>query len=134
MINVRVNEYDHVAFDLDGVLVDSEAVVKGALRRWAQEKLISPDYVLRMSASRRDVELIAAIAPGLSPEHEASRIAQYEIQAMQLLRPIAGAAEFYRSIPIGWKSIVTSSIRVSALARLAIAQIPVPDIMITPKT
>ncbi len=103
MINVRVNEYDHVAFDLDGALVDSEAVVKGALRRWAQGKLISPDYVLRMSASGRDVELIAAIAPGLSPEREAARIAQYEIQAMQLLRPIAGAAEFYRSIPIEWR-------------------------------
>ncbi|MGJ7505457.1 MULTISPECIES: HAD-IA family hydrolase [unclassified Variovorax] len=130
MTEIRIEDYDHVAFDLDGVLVDSEAVIESALRRWAREAQISPDHVMRMSASRRDVDLVASIAPGLSPEREAARIANYEIQAMGLLQPIRGAAEFYGSIPAARKSIVTSSARVSALARLATVGISCPKIMI----
>lgn len=127
---IQLEDYDHVAFDLDGTLVDSEAVVESALRRWAQEEQISPDYVMRMSAARRDIDLVAAIAPSLSPEREAARIADYEIQAMRLLQPIQGAAEFYSSIPAERRSIVTSSARVSALARLEAAGISCPRILI----
>jgi len=50
---------------------------------------------------------------------------------MRLLQPIQGAAEFYSSIPAARRSIVTSSARVSALARLAMAGISYPKIMIT---
>lgn len=129
-IGIQLKGYDHIAFDLDGVLVDSEAVVEAALRRWAQEEGICPDYTMRMSAARRDIELVAAIAPNLCPEREAERIADYEIQAMKLLQPIQGAAEFYGSIPFGRRSIVTSSARISALARLDAAGIPHPKILI----
>ncbi|HEX8047389.1 HAD-IA family hydrolase [Rhizobium sp.] len=127
---IQIEDYDHIAFDLDGTLVDSQAVVESALRRWAWEEQISPDYVMQMSAARRDIDLVATIAPGLSPEREAARIADYEIQAMRLLQPIEGAAEFYRSIPAEQRSIVTSSARVSALARLEAAGISCPRIMI----
>lgn len=130
MIALDLNDYDHVAFDLDGVLVNSEAVIESALRRWAMEAQLSPDDVVRMSAARRDVDLVAAIAPDLSPEHEAARIASYEIQAMQLLQPIQGAATFYRSIPYARRSIVTSSARISALVRLERVGIPCPNILI----
>ncbi|EHK54634.1 phosphatase YfbT [Mesorhizobium alhagi CCNWXJ12-2] len=129
-VNVQLEDYDHVAFDLDGTLVDSEAVVESALRRWAREERISPDHALRMSAARRDVDLVAAITPGLLPEREAARIADYEIQAMRLLQPIQGAAEFYNSIPAERRSIVTSSARVSALARLQAAGLSCPRILI----
>jgi sugar-phosphatase len=130
VIGIQLEDYDHLAFDLDGVLVDSEAVVESALRRWAREERICPDYVMRMSAARRDVDLVAAIAPGLCPEREAARIADYEIQAMGLLQPIQGAAAFYSAIPAERRSIVTSSARVSALARLEAAGISCPTIMI----
>ncbi|MDX8443069.1 HAD-IA family hydrolase [Mesorhizobium australafricanum] len=129
-VNVHLDDYDHVAFDLDGTLVDSEAVVESALRRWAREERICPDNAVRMSAARRDIDLVAAIAPGLSPEREANRIADYEVQAMRLLRPIEGAVEFYSSIPAERRSIVTSSARVSALARLEAAGLSWPRIMI----
>ncbi|WP_246392531.1 HAD-IA family hydrolase [Paraburkholderia youngii] len=130
MNEIDLNDYDHVAFDLDGVLVDSAAVVENALRRWAGEERLSPECVLRMSAARRDIELVASISPGLSPEREAARIADYEVQVMDLLRPIAGAAEFYSSLTAGRRSVVTSSSRVSALARLKVAGISCPRIMI----
>ncbi|MET3524769.1 HAD-IA family hydrolase [Mesorhizobium abyssinicae] len=129
-VNIQLEDYDHIAFDLDGTLVDSGAVIESALRRWAREECISPDYAMRMSAGRRDVDLVAAIAPGLSPEREATRIADYEIQSMSLLQPIQGAAEFYGSIPVERRSIVTSSARVSALARLEAAGLSCPRIMI----
>lgn len=125
-----LEDYDHIAFDLDGVLVDSAAVIESALRRWAEEEQLSPEEVVRMSAARRDVDLVAEIAPGLSPEREAARIASYEIQAMQLLRPIHGAAAFYASIPAEHRSVVTSSARVSALIRLEQAGITLPKILI----
>ncbi|WP_256330984.1 HAD-IA family hydrolase [Variovorax sp. YR266] len=127
---IRIEDYDHVAFDLDGVLVDSEAVIESALRRWAREEQMCPDHVIRMSASRRDVDLVASVACDLSPEREAARIANFEIQAMGLLQPVQGAAEFYGSIPDARKSIVTSSARASAFARLATAGISRPRIMI----
>ncbi|MEX3816521.1 HAD-IA family hydrolase [Paraburkholderia sp. BR13439] len=130
MNEIDLNDYDHVAFDLDGVLVDSAAVVENALRRWAGEERLSPECVLRMSAARRDIELVASISTGLSPEREAARIADYEVQAMDLLRPILGAAEFYSSLTAGRRSVVTSSSRVSALARLKAAGISCPRIMI----
>lgn len=129
-VTIEVQRYDHVAFDLDGTLVDSQAVVENALRRWALEERICPDHAMRMSAARRDIELVKAIAPGLSPEREAARIADYEIQAMRLLRPIEGAAEFYGSIPDERRSVVTSSTRASALAKLEAAAISCPRIMI----
>ncbi|WP_245364226.1 HAD-IA family hydrolase [Sinorhizobium americanum] len=129
-IETQLEGYDHVAFDLDGTLVDSRAVVESALRRWALEERICPDHAMRMSAARRDIELVKAIAPGLSAEREAARIADYEIQAMSLLRPIQAAAEFYSSIPDERRSIVTSSTRASAIARLEAAGISYPRIMI----
>ncbi|MEM5461816.1 sugar-phosphatase [Paraburkholderia sp. BL6669N2] len=130
MNEVDLDNYDHVAFDLDGVLVDSDAVIENALRRWAWEKRLCPEYVLRTSSARRDIELVAAIAPSLSSEREAARIADYEVQAMNLLQPIQGAAEFYSSITAGRRSVVTSSARASALARLKAAGISRPRIMI----
>lgn len=130
MINIHFNDYDHVAFDLDGVLVDSTAVIESALRQWAHEKRLNPDDVMPMSAGRRDIELVAAIAPSLSPERESARIADYEIQAMRLLQSIQGAAEFYSSVPARKRSIVTSSTRASALARLRASSISWPQVMI----
>src|SRR2546426_5912078 len=40
-------------FDLDGVLVDSRAVVERTCRRWALRHQLDPDEVLRIAHGRR---------------------------------------------------------------------------------
>ncbi|MGF6961318.1 aminotransferase class III-fold pyridoxal phosphate-dependent enzyme [Paraburkholderia youngii] len=75
----------------------------------------------------------AFVAGNLTQEifEEAGIVARLaESGSVDLLRPILGAAEFYSSLTAGRRSVVTSSSRVSALARLKAAGISRPRIMI----
>ncbi|MGX5845289.1 HAD-IA family hydrolase [Mesorhizobium sp. ArgA1] len=131
MMTADLSKFHHIAFDLDGVLVDSQAVVELALRRWAQERGYSPDLIIELSAGRRDQELVAEVAPHRDPEAEAKCIADFEIEVMSQLRAIDGAEQFFRSIPSARRSIVTSSTKEAATARLRQVGIPLPKVLIS---
>jgi len=60
-----------ILFDLDGVLVDSEAVVRRTWQRWAERHGVHIPDLVRRAHGRRSVETIRDVAPTLDAEAEA---------------------------------------------------------------
>lgn len=61
-------------FDLDGVLVESGAVVERSWSEWARDRGLEPARVLAVCHGRRSVEVVAAVAPHLDAAAEAARL------------------------------------------------------------
>jgi HAD superfamily hydrolase (TIGR01509 family) len=120
-----------VLSDLDGVLVDSGAVIEGTWRRFADRHGLDPEHVLARSHGRRTVDLVRLVAPHLDAEAEAARIEREEIESAAGLRPLPGARELVESVPPERFAIVTSGTRALAVARLRGAGLPVPEVLVT---
>jgi sugar-phosphatase len=118
-------------FDMDGTLVDSIAVANRVWTRWAEGHGIDPDAVLRTMHGVRAVETIRRHLPQGDVEHESAMLTQAEMEDMEGVLELAGAAAFLRSLPPDRWAVVTSAPRGLALARLEYAGIPVPPVMVT---
>src|SRR6266700_2449229 len=62
-------------FDLDGVLVDSRAVVERVCRTWALRHGLDPEKVMRIAHGRRARDTVKAVAPHLDIAREVEWIA-----------------------------------------------------------
>lgn len=120
-----------IIFDLDGVLIDSSAVVRRQWRRWATEHGINADAALNVMHGRRLVEIISHVAPHLNAKQEAARLAAREAADTDGLHKIAGAAQLIGSLPTGTWAVVTSGNRDTAMARLKHGNLPVPAVLVT---
>ncbi|MNC03972.1 Sugar phosphatase YfbT [compost metagenome] len=69
--------------------------------------------------------------PGVDAEAEAAWITEAEIDDVDGVFEVAGAAKFLRSLPARQWAIVTSAPRELALRRMAAAGIPEPGVMVT---
>ena len=107
-----------VLFDLDGVLVDSTPAVERVWRRWANEQGLDPDYVVQQAHGRRSIETVRRVAPHLDALSENQKVERREIEDLQGVRGIDGAAELIASIPPGHWTVVTSATRALAEARM----------------
>lgn len=120
-----------VLSDLDGVLVDSGAVIESTWRRFAGLHGLDAEHVLAQSHGRRTVDLICLVAPHLDADAEAARIEREEIESARGLQILPGARELVESVPAGRFAIVTSGSRALAVARLRAAGLPVPQVLVT---
>ncbi len=127
----RAKQFEALLLDLDGVLVDSDAVVERHWRRFARKHGIPLEEILRVSRGRRSVETIALVAPHLDAAAEAREIAASESVDANGLRIMAGAREAVEAARLGPWSVVTSGSRAIALLRLRSCDLPVPEILIT---
>lgn len=118
-------------FDMDGTLVDSIGSANRAWTRWAEGHGIDPDTVLRTMHGVRAVETIRRHLPQGDVERELAILTRAEMEDMDGVLELAGAAAFLRSLPPERWAIVTSAPRGLALARLDRAGIPVPPVMVT---
>jgi sugar-phosphatase len=118
-------------FDLDGVLVDSRAVVERVCRLWAARLGITTEDLLRVAHGRRTRDTVRIVAPHLDPEREAAWIDNQELLDTDGLVEVPGAARFVRSLPDGKWAVVTSCGRDLARLRLATVGIPLPAVIIT---
>lgn len=121
---------DAILFDLDGVLVDSRECVERTWRRWAAERGLDPELVLREAHGRRTYETIARVAPHLDATVEGTRIAASETGETRGLYEIAGARELLGSLPPRSWAIVTSGIRAVAETRIRHMRLPSPPVLI----
>jgi len=116
-------------FDFDGVLVDSTAAVTRAWMQWGR------DHGLQLTADGihgvRAVESIRQVAPHLDAEHEARRVEQAEIDLVDHVRAIPGAAPLVDALPDDRWAIVTSGTRRLAVSRLDAIGLPHPSVFIT---
>lgn len=120
-----------VLFDLDGVLVDSTPVVERVWRGWAAEHGLDPDYVIEWAHGRRSVETIRRVAPWMDAPQENTKVERREIEDLEGVRAIEGAAELLAAIPQGHWTVVTSATRELAEARMGYVSLPLPKDAIT---
>ena len=118
-------------FDLDGVLVDSHAVVERASRSWALRHQLDPDLVLRVAHGRRSSDTVKAVAPHLDATLEAAWIDAAELSDVEGLKPVPGAGELLAALPPARWTVVTSCGRALAARRLTAVGLPVPKLIVT---
>jgi len=120
-----------ILFDLDGVLVDSTRSVERQWRAWALEQGLNGDQVANVSHGVRAIEVIRAVAPHLDAEAEVRKLESREANDRDGVAVMPGAIHLVRSIPDGRWCVVTSGTRHLATARLQLAGIPLPRVLIT---
>lgn len=127
---MRRFECSAILFDLDGVLVDSAAWIELQWHRWAVRRGLDPAPFLRVCHGRRAVETIRLAAPELDADAEVARFDPADERGAELLRPVAGAERVLGALPPGAWAVATSGPRVSAIARLRHAGLPVPGVLV----
>jgi sugar-phosphatase len=118
-------------FDLDGVLVDSRAVVERVCRLWAARLGVDADALLRIAHGRRTRDTVRIVAPHLDAESEAAWIDDQELLDTDGLVEVRGAQRLLRSLPAGKWAVVTSCGLDLARLRLASVGLPIPDVLVT---
>jgi sugar-phosphatase len=117
-------------FDLDGVLVDSRAVVERTWRRWAQRHHVDPDTLLRVAHGRRTKDTLEVAVPHLALDEEVAWLDDTELQDVDGLRVVPGADQLLSVLPPGRWAIVTSCTRALAKLRLDSVGLPVPSVLV----
>jgi mannitol-1-/sugar-/sorbitol-6-phosphatase len=123
--------FDAVLFDLDGVLVNSQAAIDGVWTAWCRRHGLDSSQVLPNIHGRRSVEIVEHFAPQAARAAEVAWLLQAEIDAAAGLAPYRGAPELLASLPDTSRAVVTSGGRALATARLAAAGIPLPAILVS---
>lgn len=120
-----------ILFDLDGVLVDSTGSVTRQWRRWAEEHNMDPQKVVEIAHGVRTIEIVRTLAPHLDAEGEVARIEKREADDQEGVAVMPGAAELLKAIPEGCWCVVTSGTRYLATARLKLANLPTPTVLVS---
>ncbi|KDN81912.1 hypothetical protein KCH_63510 [Kitasatospora cheerisanensis KCTC 2395] len=118
-------------FDLDGTLVDSQAAIDRHTRRWAARHGLDGDTAVRRSHGLVDSELIALLAPSADVAAETLWLQRLSCADVAGITATAGAARLLEQLPPGSWAIVTSGTRRVARARLAAAELPEPEVLVT---
>lgn len=120
---------------MDGTLLTLIAVAERIWGRWARRHHLDVASFLPTIHGVQTVDTIRRLAlPGVDPEIEAAAITRAELDDVDGIEAIAGAADFLCSLPDNRWSIVTSATRDLALRRLAAAGLPLPAVIVTAET
>ncbi|MBZ9758621.1 HAD-IA family hydrolase [Mesorhizobium sp. ESP6-5] len=118
-------------FDMDGTLINSIASAERVWGDWARRHDLDVAAFLPTIHGVRAIETITALAlPGVDPGHEADLLLKAEADDLDGIVQIAGAVAFLNSLPPERWAIVTSAPRSLALARMKVAGIPVPAVLV----
>ncbi len=117
-------------FDLDGVLVDSRAVVERTWRRWAQRHHLDPEAILRIAHGRRVRDSLRAVFPSLAVDAEVDWLDGAELGDIDGLTIVPGAKEFLAGLPRDRWAIVTSCGQALAQLRLGVVGLPTPKVLV----
>lgn len=118
-------------FDLDGVLIDSTPAVERVWRRWAIEHGFEPAEAVRRAHGRPSLTTVREYLPDADHVAENRVVEQREIEDLEGVVPLAGAAELLAALPRDRWAIVTSCTRPLAKVRLRAAGLPRPLHLVT---
>lgn len=124
--------YRAFLFDMDGTVLNSIAAAERIWTTWAVRHGLDVQTFLPTIHGARAIDTVNRQAlPGLDAEAEAAWITEAEIEDVEGIVEVAGAADFLKLLPADRWAIVTSAPRALALRRMAAAGIPEPGVMVT---
>ncbi|MEZ1323793.1 HAD family hydrolase [Pseudomonas fluorescens] len=119
-------------FDMDGTVLNSIAAAERIWAAWAVRHGVDVETFLPTIHGVRAIDTITRLnLPGVDAEAQAAFITEAEIEDVEGIVEIPGAAAFLNSLPKDRWAMVTSAPRDLALRRMAAAGIPEPAVMIT---
>ena len=119
-------------FDMDGTILSSIAAAERVWGAWGRRHGLDLAEFLPTIHGMRTVETIRRLAlPGVDPETEAVAITRLEMEDLDGVDAVGGAAHFLGSLPPDRWAIVTSAPRALALRRLEAAALPLPTVLVT---
>lgn len=120
-----------IIFDLDGVLVDSEAAIEERWRQWAEYRDVPFEEVEAVYHGRPMFEVIREVAPHLDVDAEVEKMSDVMAAAPEKLRAFDGAKALLERLPEEQWTIATSGRYRTATNRLSHVGLPIPESMIT---
>jgi mannitol-1-/sugar-/sorbitol-6-phosphatase len=120
-----------VLFDLDGVLADSTPAVSRVWTIWANKYGFDPAETVRRAHGRPSLTTIRELLPQADHDAENSIVEQMEIEDLDDVIALPGAAQLLHSLPANRWTVVTSCTRPLAMVRLRAAGLPVPKEIVT---
>ncbi|GAA3922399.1 HAD family hydrolase [Streptomyces gulbargensis] len=120
--------------DMDGTLVNSDAVVERCWRRWADRQGLDGDEVLKVVHGRQGYATMAVLLPDrpMEQNHADNRVMLAEETAdLDGVVPVAGAPAFMDAIAGLPHALVTSADATLAAARMGAAGLRMPETRIT---
>jgi sugar-phosphatase len=129
MLTVRA-----VHFDLDGVLINSQASVRRAWRRWAAEQQLRWASVAPHVEGRLAIDTIRAVLPDIDAaraQAEADTVNAYQVADEADAMVVPGMRKLVSALGGRPWSVVTSAPRALAIARLGRCGYPAPAVLIS---
>jgi mannitol-1-/sugar-/sorbitol-6-phosphatase len=117
--------------DLDGVLVDSTAAVERHWAAWADLHGVDLQAIRRAMHGRRSADTIREVAPHLDAVAEGLRVDRAQARDGDGVRAIPGAAALLDGLADATWAVVTSGPGFLARARLGMARLPAPRVLIS---
>ncbi|AVH58986.1 MULTISPECIES: HAD-IA family hydrolase [Streptomyces] len=120
--------------DMDGTLVNSDAVVERCWRRWAERHGLDGDEVMKVVHGRQGYASMALLLPDrpMAQNHaDNARMLAEETADMDGVVAIPGAAEFLASLAGVPHALVTSADVALSGARMAAAGLSLPAVRVT---
>ena len=133
-MSATVLEARALLLDMDGTLVNSDAVVERCWRRWALKHGLDPEAALKVVHGRQGYATMAVLLPDrpMEQNYAENRVMLAEETAdTDGVVPIGGAPAFMASLAGLPHALVTSADEALAQARMAAAALPVPEIRVT---
>jgi sugar-phosphatase len=118
-------------FDLDGVLADSTPAVARVWTIFANKYGFDPEETVRRAHGRPSIATIQELLPNANYKAESAVLERMEIEDIEDVVALPGAAELLHALPADRWSLVTSCTRALALVRLHAAGLPIPAQMVT---
>jgi sugar-phosphatase len=120
-----------ILFDLDGVLVNSNANVERHWRLWAQKHGLNAEEVLHLSHGRPSMETIQLVAPHLPAYEEMKQLHEQVALDFEGVEEVPGVKALVEALPEGHWAVVTSGDWLLAPGRLRHVGLSLPKVMIT---
>jgi sugar-phosphatase len=120
-----------ILFDMDGTLVDTMAHDERLWSLWARHHGFDPQPLLALSHGRRTLDTIREVAPHLATEAELARFEKLELEDLDGVHAVAGAAALLRALPAQSWALVTSAPRRLAEVRMDCAGLPLPAVVVS---
>ncbi|MCT4352903.1 HAD-IA family hydrolase [Streptomyces sp. Je 1-79] len=120
--------------DMDGTLVNSDAVVERCWRRWAVRHGLDPEEALKVVHGRQGYATMAALLPDrpMEQNYADNRVMLAEETAdLDGVVPVPGAPAFMAAIDSLPHALVTSADEALAQARMGAAALRMPETRVT---